>query len=317
MRRSVKTVKKNRSIVVVGSSIMDLTTLTDRFPDPGETVLGAHFELGFGGKGANQAVAARLCGAEVQMVSRVGDDLFGFSTIKNFKSLGIGVSHVRAVQGMTTGAAPIFVERSGQNRIVVVQGANAALTPKDIERAVPLFKRAGCVVLQLEIPMGTVYSAIRLARSKGVRVILNPAPALPLDLREITGVDYFIPNESEAEFLTKMPVRNPKEAEACARFLITQGFSKVILTMGSKGAIFAGKSGVKRISPFSVKTKDTTGAGDAFIGSFSAFLAQGLREEDALARASFYAALSTRKVGTQKSFASGKEFESLWRGRKK
>ncbi|HEY7698082.1 MAG TPA: ribokinase, partial [Vicinamibacteria bacterium] len=165
--------KKRARIVVVGSANVDLTTFTDRIPHPGETMFGSRFDLGFGGKGANQAVAAALCGAKVHMVARVGDDLFGPATIENLETRGVGTREVRTVKGVGSGVAPIFVEPSGQNRIVVVKGANDSLTPKEVEKAARLLKRADLIVLQLEIPLETVYYTIRFARKNHLRVILN------------------------------------------------------------------------------------------------------------------------------------------------
>src|SRR5580658_8182238 len=138
-------------IVVVGSANIDLTTFTDEIPRPGETIFGREFHLGFGGKGANQAVAARLCGADVAMIGRVGDDLFGAATIQNFASYGIDTSHVRLTPGVSSGVAPIFVDCAGQNRILVVKGANDRLSPADIDSASDLLRRADMIVLQLEI----------------------------------------------------------------------------------------------------------------------------------------------------------------------
>src|ERR1051325_5415575 len=183
-------------IVVVGSANVDLTTFTDAFPRPGETIFGREFHLGFGGKGANQAVAARLCGAEVAMIARVGDDLFGPATIGNFQALGIDTTHVEVTPGVSSGVAPIFVDSTGQNRILVVKGANDALTPDDVDRASDLIRSADFVVLQLEIPLATVFHTIRVARRLGVRTILNPAPAQPFDLGDASDAEYIVPNET-------------------------------------------------------------------------------------------------------------------------
>src|ERR1700688_3715766 len=195
-------------IAVVGSANTDLTTFTDVFPQPGETLFGKSFDLGFGGKGANQAVASRLCGAEVLMVAKVGDDLFGQATINNFASFGIDTTHVQIVAGVSTGVAPIFVEPNGQNRIIVVKGANDRLTAADVDAAAADLRRVDAIILQFEIPLETVYHTIRFARAHKVRCIVNPAPAVPANLAELAGADYFIPNETEAELLTGLPVRN-------------------------------------------------------------------------------------------------------------
>src|SRR6476646_6002252 len=174
-------------IAVAGSANIDLVTYTDNFPRPGETIFGREFSLGFGGKGANQAVAARLCGAEVAMVARLGDDLFGPANIENFAARGIDTSRVLTTHGVSSGVAPIFVEPSGQNRIWVVKGANDRLTPADVDAAAEVIRGADYLVLQLEIPLETVYYALTFARGLGVRTILNPAPGQPLDLTRIAA----------------------------------------------------------------------------------------------------------------------------------
>ena len=303
---------KTPYIVVIGSANIDLTTFTDEFPRPGETIFGREFNLGFGGKGANQAVAARLCGAEVAMVARVGDDLFGPATIQNLAASNIDTSHVRITPGVSSGVAPIFVDRAGQNRILVVKGANDRLLPADVDAASDLLRRADFVVLQLEIPLETVYYALRIARALGVRTILNPAPGQPLDLRQAGQADYVIPNETEAEALSGMPVRNLEEARACAQRLLDGGLRRVIVTLGSNGALLAGADGIGRIAAFPVDAVDTTGAGDAFIGSLACFLSSGCEESEAVSRANLYAALSTLAVGTQKSFLSLERFQAAW-----
>jgi ribokinase len=302
-------------IVVVGSANVDLTTFTDSFPRPGETIFGRDFHLGFGGKGANQAVAARLCGARVSMVARVGDDLFGPATLQNFTSRGVETEHVLITPGVSSGVAPIFVESSGQNRIWVVKGANDRLSPADVDAAAPLLRHADCIVLQLEIPLETVYHTLRFARQHGIRSILNPAPAQPLDLARVADADYVIPNETEAEALGGVPVGNLDEARACANRLLECGLRRVILTLGANGALCAGAGGCRHVPPFPVAPVDTTGAGDAFIGSFATFLAGGCSEDEAIARANVYAALSTLAVGTQASFVTRERFEAAWAAR--
>jgi len=303
-------------IAVVGSANIDLVTFTDNFPLPGETIFGQHFDMGFGGKGANQAVAARLCGAQVSMVARVGSDLFGPATIKNFESFQIDTSHVRILEGVSSGVAPIFVEPSGQNRIFVVKGANDRLMPADVDLAAPVLKQADCIILQFEIPLETVYYTIRFARANGIRCILNPAPGQPVDLQEVCKVDYFIPNESEAETIAGKPVRTIEEAKECARYFLERGIPRVIITLGVNGALLAMGGTLELIPAYTVETKDTTGAGDAFIGSFATFLAEGIPEKEAISQACLYASLSTTKVGTQKSFLNRTEFEAHKRERK-
>src|SRR5215472_6306886 len=305
---------KRPRIAVVGSANIDLTTFTNQFPKPGETIFGQKFDLGFGGKGANQAVAARLCGAEVFMVARVGSDLFGPATIENFRKQGIDATHVKQVDGLSSGVAPIFVEPSGQNRILVVKGANDAVRPADVDAASDLLTSADCIVLQFEIPVETVYYAVAFARQHGIRCILNPAPAQPVDMTALRDLDYFVPNESEAEAIAGSPVRTIEDAEACARKLVGGGIKRVIITLGANGCLLAGRDGTRHVEPFVVQSIDSTGAGDAFIGSFAVFLGEGLAETEALRRANLYAALSTTGVGTQKSFYSRERFDREWSG---
>ena len=304
-------------IAVVGSANTDLITFADVFPRAGETLFGQNFDLGFGGKGANQAVAARLCGAEVLMVAKVGQDLFGEATVENFNSFGIDTTHVKIVTDAPTGVAPIFVEPNGQNRIIVVKGANDKLTPADVDAAAAQLRRVHTIILQFEIPLDTIYHTVRFARANNIRCIVNPAPAVAASLADLTGADYFIPNETEAELITGLPVQTLEEAATCAAALVKKGFRRVVLTLGSRGALLADSTGHVHVPPFPVTAVDTTGAGDAFIGSLAVFLAEGVPEKDAVARASLFAALSTTQVGTQKSFPRRAEFESEWANRRR
>jgi ribokinase len=297
-------------IAVVGSANTDLITFSDAFPRPGETIFGQNFDLGFGGKGANQAIAARLCGAEVVMVARVGNDLFGEATIKNFASFGIDTTHVKILPGVPTGVAPIFVDPSGQNRIIVVKGANDRLLPADVDAAAPQLRGVDTIILQFEIPLATIYHTVRFARANNIRCIVNPAPALPADLAQLAAADYFIPNETEAELIGGQPVRTVEEAVACANALLRKGFRKVVLTLGARGSLLADKSGAVHVDPYAVTAVDSTGAGDAFIGSLAVFLAEGVAEQEAVSRANLYAGLSTTRVGTQKSFLKRVDFET-------
>jgi len=303
---------KRPRIAVVGSANIDLTTFTAQFPKPGETIFGQKFDLGFGGKGANQAVAARLCGADVFMVARVGSDLFGPATIENFKKLGIDATHVKQVEGLSSGVAPIFVDPQGQNRILVVKGANDAIKPADVDAAADTLKAADCIVLQFEIPLDTVYYTVGFAKKHGIRCILNPAPGQPVDMSALDGLDYFVPNESEAETITGMPVRNVEDAKKCADKLLASGIRRVILTLGANGSLLASRETKEHLPAFAVKSIDSTGAGDAFIGSFAVFLAEGLPEREAVRRANLYAGLSTTGIGTQKSFYDRARFDAEW-----
>ena len=306
---------KRPRIAVIGSANIDLTTFSDRFPQAGETIFGQKFDLGFGGKGANQAVASRLCGADVFMVARVGNDLFGPATIENFKKLGIDATHVKQIEGVSSGVAPIFVEPNGQNRIFVVKGANDLLKPADVDAASDLLKTVDCIVLQFEIPLETVYHCAAFAHKNGIRCIVNPAPAQPVDLPALAGLDYFVPNETEAETITGMPVRTIDDAKKCAEKLLSGGIKRVIITLGANGSLLAGRDGMEHVPAFNVNSIDSTGAGDAFIGSFAVFLGEGVPEREAVRRANLYAGLSTTGVGTQKSFYDRARFDAEWTAR--
>lgn len=299
-------------VAVIGSANTDLTTFADAFPRAGETIFGKSFDLGFGGKGANQAIAARLCGAEVVMVARVGNDLFGEATVKNFSEFGVDTTHVRIVPGVSTGVAPIFVDPSGQNRIIVVKGANDHLVPADVDAAADVLRTVDTLILQFEIPLETVYHAVRFAKQNGIRCIVNPAPALQADWAKLTEADYFIPNETEAELITHRPVASLDEARECAAFLVERGFRKVVLTLGARGSLIASVGQSTHAPAYPVKSVDSTGAGDAFIGSLATFLAEEIPEPEAVARANLYAGLSTTRVGTQKSFLKRADFEKEW-----
>jgi len=308
------TAPRKPRIGVVGSNMVDLVTYVNRMPVKGETVEALSFEMGHGGKGANQAVAAAKLGASVVMVTAVGDDIFAQGTLRNFASLGVDTTYVRQVAGRSSGVAPIMVEPDGENSILIVKGANADLSPADVERAGEALKTCDLILLQLEVPLETVYAAIAFGKRHGVRTVLNPAPATPeLDIEKVREVSYFIPNETELAILTGMPVASEAEVGAAARSLIAKGIEAVIVTLGGRGALLATEAGLAWIDPVRVAPIDTTGAGDAFVGGFARYRAAGLSLEAALARAARYAADSVTRRGTQKAYASESEFEAFER----
>jgi ribokinase len=191
-------------------------------------------------------------------------------------------------------------------------GANDRWTAADVDAAAAELRRVDTIILQFEIPLDTIYHTIRFARAHNIRCIVNPAPALPASLADLTDADYFIPNETEAELITGRPVRTVEEAAACAAALVEKGFRRIVITLGARGSLVADSAGHFHVPPFPVTAVDTTGAGDAFIGSLAVFLAEGVPEKDAVARANLYAALSTTRVGTQKSFSKRADFETEW-----
>lgn len=296
-------------IAVIGSNMVDLVTYTARMPRIGETLAGNDFVMGCGGKGANQAVAASRLGASVLMVSRVGDDVFAENTVRNLRNNGIDTSHVLSTPG-PSGVAPIFVDEQGRNSIVIVKGANDLLTPADVDAARDDIARCRLVVLQLEVPLETVYRAVDLGRELGIPVLLNPAPAAPdLDHARIAGVDWFVPNESELALLTGAPVETVEQITAAAQGLVGKGMRNVVVTLGERGVLWVSPDGVQRVEPVPVEAVDSTGAGDAFIGCFAHGLVTGLGPIEALTRANAYAADSVTRRGTQTSYATAGEFE--------
>ncbi|GBQ71004.1 ribokinase [Ameyamaea chiangmaiensis NBRC 103196] len=299
----------NARIGVIGSCMVDLVTTIRRMPDAGETLEAPRFALGHGGKGANQAVAAARLGAAVTMVGCVGDDLFADGTLGNFAHLDIDAGHVRRVPGMTSGVAPIFVDENGENRILIVKGANADLAPSDVDAAAPALLTCDLILLQLEIPLDTVYYAIDWARRHGRRIILNPAPAVPdLALDRLVGVDFFMPNQTELAILTGHRADTPEDAAAAARHLLAHGISTVVVTLGAHGALLVNAEQTRLIPPVHVAVRDTTGAGDAFIGAFAAHYASGTPLVESLTRAARYAAMSVTAEGTQTSFPTYEAF---------
>jgi ribokinase len=297
-------------IAVVGSNMVDLVTYVDRMPVKGETVEAPSFEMGHGGKGANQAVAAARLGASVVMVTAVGDDMFADATIRNLEAVGVDTRHVRRVKGKPSGVAPIMVEPSGENSILIVKGANADLSPADIDRAADDLKTCDLILMQLEVPLETVYATIAFGKRHGVKTVLNPAPATAaLDVDRIRDVTFFIPNETELAILTGMPVDTESNIVTAARSLLDKGFGTVIVTLGSRGALLTTPTEARKIEPVPVKAVDTTGAGDAFVGSFARFFADGVPLEAALKQAARYAADSVTRRGTQKAYASADEFK--------
>ncbi len=295
-------------IAVIGSNNVDLISYVDRMPDNGETLEAPDFQLGAGGKGANQAMAARRLGSEVLMVTRVGSDLFADNTIKNFEDNGIDTKYVIRTEG-TSGVAPIFVDKDSNNRIIIIKGANAKLSAADIDNAAEDIKACKLIVLQLEIDIETVYYAIEFGKSHDIPVLLNPAPADPnLDMDRVKDCTYFVPNETELALLTDMPVESEEEIEAAARKLLDAGINDVIVTLGSRGALWVNGNDAKLYPSEKVDAVDTTGAGDAFIGCFSHVLVQTGDIDRAITIANRYAADSVTKRGTQTSYATAEEF---------
>lgn len=294
-------------IVIIGSFNMDLTAYMERMPRPGETVHGERFVTGPGGKGSNQAVAAARLGADVTFIGRVGQDVFAESAINFWKQEGINTDYVVRDPDHATGVAPIWVDSKGENAIVVVLGANLNIQATDIERATEVISKADVVVCQLEINYDMVEYALKFAKSKGIRTVLNPAPAGKLKPEVVALADYLTPNETELEVLSGQS----GDYSAAARSLLTREDQMTVVTLGSQGAQWVSQTGSKIIPAFKVKTVDTTGAGDAFNGGFAVGLAKGKSLEEAIRFGNATAAISVTRPGTAPSMPRRDEVESL------
>ncbi|WP_411379159.1 ribokinase [Pseudomonas sp. MPB26] len=288
-------------VVVVGSLNMDLVTRASRLPRAGETLIGQTFSTVPGGKGANQAVACARLGADVSMVGCVGTDAYGTQLRDGLQVEGIDCQAVRTVDG-SSGVALIVVDDSSQNAIVIVAGSNGELTPASLQAFDAVLQSADVIVCQLEVPMDTVGHALARGRELGKTVILNPAPASgPLPAEWYASIDYLIPNESEATALSGVTVDSIESAKTAATQLLRAGAGKVIITLGSQGALFADGQGFEHLSAPKVKAVDTTAAGDTFVGGFAAALANGRSEAEAIRFGQVAAALSVTRAGAQPS----------------
>jgi ribokinase len=301
-------------VVVVGSINMDLVARSQRIPHAGETVIGGDFRTVPGGKGANQAVAARRLGAQVRMLGRVGMDPFGSQLLDNLSRAGVDTISIGRDPQAASGIALIMVDDAGQNSILVAPGANMLLASADMDAAEEVIASAQVMLLQLEIPLETVVRAVQIGHAHGVKVVLNPAPAQPLPPELTRLVDVLVPNEFEAALLTGLPVDSDEQIRVAAGALRATGAVNVIITLGGRGALLATAEGFQHFPAFPVKPVDTTAAGDAFVGCLGAALAEGCTLEEAMRWGSAAGALSTTKKGAQPSLPQRKEVEKLLSG---
>ncbi|MEK4154258.1 ribokinase [Paenibacillus sp. FSL R10-2779] len=298
-------------IVVIGSLNMDMVVRTNRSPDAGETLIGQDFALSPGGKGANQAVAAARLGAEVSMIGRVGKDTFGSEMLEIIRNEGIHIEHISVSEHQATGVASIVIEEDGENRIIVVPGANIELTVEDIQALEAVISQAKIIVLQLEMDLAMSEQAIAIAHRKGIPVILNPAPARVLKDEMLAQVSYLTPNETEAGILSGMTVDSAETAEQAARILLQKGVQNVIVTLGSKGALIVNAEGAKAVPGFPVKAVDTVAAGDSFNGALAQQLVLGKTLEEAVSFANAVGALAVGKEGAIPSLPQLSEVEQF------
>ena len=285
------------SVLVIGSSNTDMVIRVSELPQPGETVAGNEFQIFGGGKGANQAIAARRAGAMVQLIAAVGNDDFGKTAIDSFAAEGIDTNGIQIIDGTPSGVAMIYVSEAGENCIAVAPGANALLTPQALLDQQRAFDDADLLLMQLETPLETVAAAVKMASVNSKPVIINPAPATPLPDSILEGLFCITPNETEAEALSGVAVTDPQSAIAAADVLLQRGVGNVVITLGSQGALLHNASGTHYEPAESVEVVDTTAAGDTFNGVFAAMIAAGGSPEEAIVPAVRAATISVQTAG--------------------
>lgn len=288
-------------ITILGSINMDLVTQVDHIPKVGETILGTNFKQIPGGKGANQAVAAARLGANVQMIGKVGNDTNGELLKTELKSNHVGTKHINNTSQDTTGIALITVEKSGNNSIVVISGANDLLQPIDVDSAMEELEETKILVSQLEVPIDTVQYAFKLAKSRGIFTILNPAPAKKLDKEFIQYIDLLTPNETELELLSGVSIHSEEDIIKAANVLIDIGIKQLIVTLGEKGCMYIDENGNKKYKSHKVDAIDTTAAGDSFTAAIAVSLNEGKTIDESINFASRVGALTVSKFGAQSS----------------
>lgn len=304
-----------KKIVVVGSSNTDMIIQMDHIPRPGETVIGGAFSTAAGGKGANQAVGAARAGGDVTLVARVGKDMFGDQAIEGFVKDNIHVDHVLRDPDRPSGVALIFVDSKGENSIAVASGANGKLSPADVHAASNAISAADVVVMQLETPLETIGEAAAIANNAGVKVILDPAPAQPLDDEILSRVSILTPNESEVELLTGIAIESDADAGNAADVLSRKGIATVLITLGARGVFVRGEGLNELVPGFEVEAVDTTAAGDLFNGALAVGLAEGKSLKEAVLFANAAGALSVTRLGAQPSAPTRTEIENFLEAR--
>lgn len=299
-----------KKIVVLGSINMDLVTFCERAPRGGETLLGKEFRQIPGGKGANQAVAMGKLGADVTMLGKVGTEGMGEILLNSMEKDGVKTDRIEK-SSVTTGIAKIIVEESGQNRILVVPGANGDVDNAYVDRNIETVKNSDVLVCQLEIPMESVKYAFSKAKEMGKITVLNPAPAAHLDEEIIKNSDYIIPNETELEIITGIKTDTLEGVKEAAAALLQKGVKGLLITLGSKGSLYIDRDKEIMTPAYKVKAVDTTAAGDSFIGGFVKGLSQGMETEQAIELGTKVAAISVTRIGAQTSLPTEEEVKNF------
>lgn len=301
----------DKKIIVIGSCNTDMVIKADRLPVPGETVIGGTFFMNPGGKGANQAVAAARLGGKVTFISKTGNDVFGRQSVELFNSEGINTDYIFSDPKNPSGVALITVDANGENCIVVASGANASLSPVDIEQAKKEIESGDIVLMQLEIPIETVEYATEMAKKMGIKVILNPAPARALSDRLLRNIFIITPNKNEAEILSGIKVFDWESAKKAADVIKAKGASIVVITLGSLGALVYEGGNYHKVEAIKVDAVDTTAAGDTFCGALCVGISEGHSIVDSVKMAAKASALTVTRMGAQSSIPHRSELSAL------
>jgi ribokinase len=300
------------TILVIGSTNTDMVIKAEHLPAPGETILGGSFFMNPGGKGANQAVAAKRLGGDVTFIAKTGSDIFGERSVQLFKEEGINIDHIITDPTHPSGIALITIDKNAENCIVVASGANAALSPADIEPAVDLIKQADIILMQLEIPLDTVAYVAGIASANHRKVILNPAPACALNDSLLRNISIITPNEKEAEMLSGVAITDIESVKASARAIRNKGVETAIITLGARGAFISNKEMETLVPAPTVSAVDTTAAGDVFNGALAVALSEGWSLPDAVDFGCKAAAVSVTRLGAQSAAPHRHEVETIF-----
>jgi ribokinase len=296
-------------VLVLGSSNVDLILKVPRFHNPGETIMGENLVTVFGGKGANQAIASKRLGGKVILITKLGDDHYGQTYRWYLTKTGLDPKGLLKNKELPTGIALIELNPEGQNRIIVSPGANGSLSENDLKRLGPFWKGINFFVAQLEIPLPTVKMGLRMAKDHGALTLLNPSPPIRLSSNILSLVDFLVPNELEAQYLTGLKMRRKQDIQKMASRLLDMGAKNVVITLGPKGLLFKNRIEEIWMNAFKVKAVDTTAAGDAFMGALACGFSENKPIQEVLRFANGAGALATTKLGAQPSLPLRKEVE--------